>query len=171
MQEVMEWLEQLGGTRRTGVPPLSSISVSQGQGTTTALLTCPAPTGGPSAAVANLLLQEFVAGSKPSRLGLSRGLSVEVLQGPDSSISGAGREAAVAATLPPQPLVLRFTAAGTDAATEQRVRAVAEAFEPFLQFHIKAAKSTLHTRMRKRLAGMRQALQLTRHPAPAQPLC
>lgn len=39
------------------------------------------------------------------------------------------------------------------------------------QFHIKAAKSNVHTRMRQRLVTLRQQLSLARQPAPAQLLC
>lgn len=149
----VEWLEPLAAAR-LGRPEQSTISVAAaGGGHTSALLTCPAPATGSSAAVANLLLQEFVAASRPSRGGLSRAVQIEVVRGvaaePSllaSAVAPAPQqqqqrgEAAGQAPLagpqqqqqPPQ-LVVRFTAAGGDAAAAERVAAVASAFEAFLQ--------------------------------------
>lgn len=147
-----EWLEPLAAAR-LGRPEQSTVSVAAAAGGhTSALLTCPAPATGSSAAVANLLLQEFVAASRPSRGGLSRAVQIEVVRGvaaePSLSASAAaaqqrqqqqrGEAAGQAPLAGPQQqqrpqLVVRFTAAGADAAAAERAAAVASAFEAFLQ--------------------------------------
>jgi hypothetical protein len=171
----MEWLDALGAARisPTNPPPQSTISITTGEGLTRATLACPGPATASSAAVASLVLQEFHR-SRPGRQGLARPVQMEVVQGPELREAGSSAAAPQGRQQqrqqPQQQLVINFTAAGVDAATAQELHEVAAAFEAYLQFHIKAAKSGVHTRMRQRLVRLRQQLTLARQPAPADPL-
>ena len=169
----MEWLTKLAATRRTVERPPTTLTFSPSQAHTACTLACPAPSGS-SAAVANLLLNELIAASRPSRQGLSRAVQVEVLsRGVEphrdpANTSGAGP--AVEQQQQQEQLVVRFSCAGSGAAAEQQLAQVASLFEAYMQYHIKAAKSNVHTRMRQRLSKLRQQLALTRQPAPEAPL-
>ncbi|GAB4820793.1 hypothetical protein N2152v2_007839 [Parachlorella kessleri] len=169
----MEWLSELAATRQTQDLPPTTLTLSPSQGYSACTLAFPAPSGS-SAAVANLLLNELVAASRPSRQGLSRAVQVEVLgRGVEpsrdpASTSGAGP--AVESQQQQHQLVVRFSCAGSGAAAEQQLAQVASVFEAYMQYHIKAAKSNVHTRMRQRLSKLRQQLALTRQPAPEAPV-
>lgn len=146
----MFWEESLASSR-LGVE-LSRVSLTTGGEQTSALLTCPAPSGS-SAAIANLVLQEFSASARPSKLGLSRRIQIEILKGSEQQ--------AQADAVVPQ-LSIKFTVAGTDKETTELVKAVASTFEAHLQYHVKAAKSNIHTAIRQRLLALRHQLLIPR---------
>lgn len=139
-QMVEGWAAALAATRleppaEAGAGPASAVAIDSDGRTTSALLTCPVPVGS-SAVVANLLLQEFSAGARPSRLGLSQSVKVEVVSSRGGSDGGRPRDAeqgavgcgcsssSNGAVCPEQQqqLVVRFTTAGGDAEAAEQVR-------------------------------------------------
>ena len=164
-----EWLLALAHTRlqQPECAPSSVVVIERDQLSTT--LRCPAPEPS-SAALAAVLLNEFSRGAQRSGgAKLSWALCGRGGDGGAREPHAAAAAAAGKGTQEQQQqeqqqeLEVTFVAeaaAGGGAAAS--LPDAAALFEPFLHYHLKAAKSAAHTRMRQRLGVLRQQLQRAR---------
>ena len=154
------WLEAVGSTRlgcgEAAPPSRSTITSSvSGDGVSQVVLTCASPASS-SAAVAEVLLAEF-AQRRPGA-ALARGVHVEVQQSSSSKGGGGGGDPSSGGGGPSGGL-LQITFKSAEPGAASCLERAARLFEAYLHYHVKTTKSYLHTRMRQRLAGLRQELK------------
>lgn len=150
-----EWLTDLSKSRLTSVGQARSIitPIHTEGALFKVTLTCPGSADS-SAAVLEVLLQEFAGYSAATATGPGKHIKVRALG--DRTSAGA----------PPNELVIEFTT--TQPAVAEHLPAVAALFEPFVQYHIKTTKSDVHRRMRQQLVQLSKDLLATKQPTLAE---